>query len=107
MGLVPSNAANPFTALDARGVLGTLKAGGATDPDVLHAEKETLLAPQKNLKKLAMISGGIGALFTITIFMAWFGIPVLLFAWWLWRVQAKNTAAVEDGFNQYVAATRV
>jgi hypothetical protein len=101
MGLMPT-ASNPFTALDARGVLGTFRASGATDPDVLHAEKETLLAPQKNLKRLAWISGIIGALFTVSIFMAWFGIPVLIGTWWLWRVQARNTAAVESGYAEYL-----
>jgi hypothetical protein len=102
MGLVPNNAGNPFAALDARGVLGTFKASGATDPDVLHAEKETLLLPQRNLKKLAWIGGIIGGLFTVTIFMAWFGIPLLLGTGWLWRFQARNTTAIEDGYAEYL-----
>jgi hypothetical protein len=27
----------------------------------------------------------IGVLFTVTIFMAWFGIPPVLFGWWVGR----------------------
>jgi hypothetical protein len=105
MGLMPAAGANPFTSIDRQTVLGTFKASGARDPDVLHAQKETLIAPYKNLKRLAMICIGVGALFTITIFMSWFGIPLLLFAWWLWRFQAKNTAAVEEGYADYLRST--
>jgi len=102
MGLMPAAAQNPFVSVDRQTVLGTLKASGARDEDVLHAQKETMMAPYRHLKKLAIISIVIGGLFTITIFMAWFGIPVLLMAWWLWRLQAKNTAAVEAGYAEYV-----
>jgi hypothetical protein len=34
--------------------------------------------------------------------MAWFGIPVLLGAWWLWRFQARNSEAVEEGYTEYM-----
>lgn len=103
MGLMPANGTNPFVTVDRRTVLGTFKASGSRDTDVLHAQKETLLGPYKNLRKLAMLSFIIGGLFTITIFMAWFGIPVLLGAWWLWSFQAKQQRAVEDGYTDYVA----
>jgi hypothetical protein len=106
MGLVPAGAANPFASVDRTTVIGTLKSTGSRDPDILHAQKETLLGPYRNLKKLAILSIVIGGLFTVTIFMAWFGIPVLLLAWWLWRFQAKNTAAVEEGYAEYVQSMR-
>ena len=102
MGLMPAGAANPFIPTDRKSVVGTLKATGSRDPDVLHAQKQTLLAPYKHLKLLAMICGGSGALFTLMIFMAWIGIPLLLFAWWLWRFQARNSAAVEAGYSEYM-----
>ena len=102
MGLMPAHTGNPFTSIDRRSVLGTLKVSGTRDADVLHAQKEAMLAPYKNLKKLAKISFAAGGLFTIMIFMAWFGIPVLLFAWWLWRFQACNSAEVEAGFEEYL-----
>ena len=105
MGLMPAAGANPFTPIDRQTALGTFKACGARDADVLHAQKETLLAPYRNLKRLAVICIVIGALFTITIFMSWFGIPLLLFAWWLWRFQARNTTAVEDGYADYLRST--
>jgi hypothetical protein len=63
-----------------------------------------MLAPYKNLKRLAMIGAAIGGLFTIMIFMAWFGIPVLIASWLLWRFQAKQVANVEAGYARYQAS---
>jgi hypothetical protein len=106
MGLMPAGASNPFSSVDVQTVVGTLKSSGSKDPDVLYATKTTLLAPYRNLKTLAKIGLVIGGLFTITIFMAWFGIPVVIASYLLWRFQAKQTAAVEDGYAQYVASLR-
>jgi hypothetical protein len=38
------------------------------------------------------------------IFMAWFGIPVLIASWLLWRFQAKQVANVEAGYARYLAS---
>ena len=103
MGLMPAGATNPFSPVDQQTVFGTLKETGSRDPDVLYAHKETMLAPYKNLKRLAMIGGAIGGLFTIMIFMAWFGIPVLIASWLLWRFQAKQVSRIEAGYAQYQA----
>ena len=51
MGLMPSNAANPFITVDQQTIFGTFKSSGSHDPDVLYAQKENLLGPYKNLKK--------------------------------------------------------
>jgi hypothetical protein len=104
MALMPAGATNPFTSIDQQTVMGTLKSTGARDTDVLHAQKETMLAPYKHLKMLAKIGYAIGGLFTIMIFMAWMGIPVLIASWLLWKFQAKQQAAVEAGYAQYVAS---
>ena len=106
MGLMPAGSANPFSKVDQQTIFGTFKASGSSDPDVLYAQKETLLAPYKNLKRLAILSAVIGAIFTITMLFAFFGIPIMLGAWWLWRFQAKNSAAVEAGYAQYLASVR-
>ena len=104
MGLMPAGASNPFSSVDQKTAFGTFKATGSRDPDVLYAHKETMLAPYKNLKRLAMIGAVSGGLFTITIFMAWFGIPVLIASWLLWRFQAKQAANVEAGYAQYLSS---
>jgi hypothetical protein len=105
MGLMPAGAANPFSPVDQQTAFGTFKGTGTRDPDVLYAHKETMLAPYKNLKRLAVIGAVSGGLFTITIFMAWFGIPVLIASWLLWRFQAKQVANVEAGYARYMAST--
>ena len=104
MGLMPAGAQNPFTTLDQQTVVGSLKSTGTRDSDVLYAQKETMLAPYKHLKLLAKIGYAVGGLFTIMIFMAWFGIPVLIASWLLWKCQAKQIATVEAGYAQYIAS---
>lgn len=104
MGLMPAGASNPFSSVDQQTAFGTFKGTGSRDPDVLYAHKETMLAPYKNLKRLALIGVVAGGLFTITIFMAWFGIPVLIASWLLWRFQAKQVANVEAGYARYLAS---
>jgi hypothetical protein len=104
MGLMPAGASNPFSTVDEQTAFGTFKATGSRDPDVLYAHKQTMLAPYKNLKTLAIIGLASGGLFTIMIFMAWFGIPVLIASWLLWRFQAKQVANVEAGYARYQAS---
>ena len=103
MGLMPAGASNPFSPVSQQAALGLFKSSGSRDPDVLFAQKETMLAPYANLKRLAIICFVIGGLFTIMIFMAWFGIPVLIGAWLLWRFQAKQTANIEAAYTQFLA----
>lgn len=104
MGLMPEGTGNPFTRLDRQTVVGILKATGSRDPDVLHAQKQKLLAQPKHLKLLAMILVGVGAFFTITVVLAIAGIPAMLFGWWVWRFGVKNMEAVEAGFAEYAGS---
>ena len=107
MGLMPAGATNPFTKVDQQTIFGMFKSAASHDPDVLYAQKETLLGPYKNLKRLATLGAAIGAFLTITVVGAIVGIPSMLGAWWLWRFQAKNADAVEAGYAQYLASVRV
>ena len=106
MGLMPANASNPFTPIDEQTAFGLFKSVASHDPDVLYAQKETLDAPYRNLKRLAIMCGVGGGLLTITVFAAILGIPLMLGAWWLWRFQAKQSKAVEAGYSQYLASVR-
>ena len=101
MGLMPSGAANPFAKLDTQSVVGTFKATGSRDPDVLHAQKEQLLAQPKQLKLLAILCIVVGAFLTVTVVLAIAGIPSILFGIWLWRFGTKNVEAVEAGYAEY------
>jgi len=102
MGLMPSGE-TPFRKLDTSSVIGMFKATGARDPDVLHAQREKLLAQPKQLKLLAVLLIGIGIFFTVTVVLAIAGIPSILFGIWMWRFSAKNIAAVEAGFAEYTS----
>jgi hypothetical protein len=104
MGLMPAGTVNPLTPVDQQTAFGLFKSSATRDPDVLYAQKETMLAPYKNLKRLALLGYVTGGLFTITIFMAWFGIPVLIAAWLLSRFQAKQTSNIEAGYAQYLSS---
>jgi hypothetical protein len=103
MGLMPDGG-NPFTKLDKQTVIGALKATGSRDADILHAQKQKLLAPAKNLKTLSIISIVAGVIFTVTVILAIAGIPIALFGVWLWRFSSKNIAAVEAGYTEYLAS---
>ncbi len=103
MGLMPAGASNPFSSISEQAALGLFKASGSRDPDVLYAQKETMIAPYKNLKRLAILSFVIGGLFTVMVIMAWFGIPVLIGAWFCWRFQARQTANIEAAYSKYMA----
>jgi hypothetical protein len=102
MGLMPAGASNPFSSVDQQTALGIFKSAVSQDRDVLYAQKETMIAPYKNLKRLAIIGYICGGFFTITIFMAWFGIPVLIASWLLSRFQAKQTANIEAAYTQVI-----
>jgi hypothetical protein len=107
MGLMPDGAGHPFAKLDKQSVIGTLKATGSRDPDVLYAQKQKLLTPGKHLRMLGMICIVIGVAFTVTVILAIAGIPSVIFGWWCWRFGTKNNAAVEAGFAEYVGSPAV
>jgi hypothetical protein len=81
-----------------------LKAVGSRDPDVLHAQKQKLLAPSQNLKKVSFFVMVGGGLLTITVFAAFAGIPLALFGIWMWRSSSRNIATVEEAFNEFMAS---
>jgi hypothetical protein len=104
MGLMPAGTTNPFTKMDKQRVIGALKATGSRDTDVLYAQKRELLGPASQLKLLGVMCMVIGALFTITVVLAIFGIPCVIFGWFCWSFGKKNIAAVEGGYTDYVAS---
>lgn len=104
MALASTEMTGPFTKLDKQSVLGTLKSTGTRDPDVLHAQKQRLLGPSKNLKMVSYVIMGCGILLTITIVAAFAGIPFALFGLWIWRFSSKNIATVEAAYTEYLAS---
>jgi len=107
MGLMPAGPHSQFTRLDKQSVIGSLKACGSRDPDVLFAQKQQLLAPAKQLKLLGYISLAAGAFFTVTVILAIAGIPFMIFGWWLQRFGKRNMQTVEAAYGEFLAATHV
>lgn len=104
MALTHVEGAGPFSKVDKQTVIGTLKALGSRDPDILHAQKQKLLAPCLNLKKVSFILMGGGGLLTITVFAAFAGIPLALFGVWMWRSSSRNIASIEAAFGEFTAS---
>lgn len=104
MALTHVEGGGPFARMDKQSVIGTLKSVGSRDPDVLHAQKQKLLAPSKNLKNASLIIMICGGVLTITVFAAFVGIPALLFGIWIWRRSARNIAEIEAAYSEYLAA---
>ena len=102
MGLMPAGAGNPFTRLDKQSVIGTLKACGSRDPDVLFAQKLQLAAPAKHLKLLGYICLAGGAFFTVTVILAIAGIPLMIFGWWIQHFGKNNIRTVDSAYEEFL-----
>ena len=107
MGLMPAAGGNPFTRLDKQSVIGTLKSSGSRDPDVLHAQKQQLIAPARHLKLLGYICLAAGAFFTVTVVLAIVGIPSMIFGWWVQRFGKRNIQTVEAAYAEFLASAHM
>ncbi|MEO8451543.1 MAG: hypothetical protein ABI647_17245 [Gemmatimonadota bacterium] len=94
---------NPFSKVDKQTVIGTLKATGSKDPDVLHAQKTTILTTVKFGRLAGALLMFCGVLLTLTILGAFLGIPAFLIGWWFRSRGSKNLATVEEGYSEYLA----
>lgn len=94
--------ANLLATVDKQSVLATLRATGSRDPDVLYAQKLTLLAAAKSplIAGTALMVAGVLA--SITIILAPAGIPVAVVGWKLRRRGVANLSNVHDGFAEYI-----
>jgi hypothetical protein len=101
--------ANPFSTVEKQAVIGSLKATGSYDPDVLDATKTELLSRvrfQKLTGLFLMVSGTAASLIRSGVLggipMVAIGIPMAVLGWWFWRRGSRNLATVEAGFAEYV-----
>jgi hypothetical protein len=98
---------SPFLKLDKASVIGHLKAAGSRDPDVLHAQKSTLLSAARFPKLAGVYIMVVGGLMTLLIITAFIGLPLLGFGWWMRKRGVRNIDAVEAGFADYLGAAKV
>ena len=90
-----------FTPVDKQWVIGTLKAVGSTDPDVLYAARAKLVSAVGFARIAGAGLAGLGVLLLFFAMTRWFAGPVLVGGWWLWRRGARNVAAVETGYSEF------
>ena len=97
---------NPFAAIDSLGVMAALKAAGSYDPDVLYATKRRMLAPYRDLRRLAVLGILLGCALIFLVAMVVLGVLALVSSLVLWRFQARQVANVEAGYAQFLAAAK-
>ncbi len=90
-----------FTPVDKQWVIGTLKAVGSTDPDVLYAARAKLLSAVGFTRIAGAGLAGLGVLFLFVAAARWYSVPLLVVGWWLWRRGARNVAVVEAGYEEF------
>jgi hypothetical protein len=97
-------AGNPFLRVDKESVIGTLKAAGSLDPDVLHARKTSFHTTVRFPKQAGAICILAGALVSLAAKVVVIGVPVALAGIWCWRRGARNHATVEAAFAEFVSS---
>lgn len=85
-------------------VTGILKSTGSKDPDVLFAAKQSLLDTVKPLKLMGVWAYVTGVLSCLLIVLAFIGIPVLIFGWWVRKRAAENIATIESTYVEYLSS---
>ncbi len=98
---------SPLVKVTRQEVLGHLKAAGSMDPDVLHAQKATLMQAVKFPKMVGNYVILLGALLTITILGAFLGIPALVAGWFIRRRGVRNIHTVETTFEEFLRPRNV
>jgi hypothetical protein len=88
--------------LDKQTVIGTLKARGSRDFDVLYAQKTSMLSLSTDLRTYGLVAMIAGGLASLTLILAAIGIPFALFGWWLRHKGSKNIEIAEEAFNEYL-----
>ena len=92
---------NIYAKLTKQEVIGTLKATGSRDKDVLYAAKEGQLKVAWLPKFCGTIGMIAGVGLSLTIIGAPIGIPMFFAGWWLRRRGTSSIEAVEAAYKEY------
>jgi hypothetical protein len=95
---------SPMLKLDTSQVIGYLKSAGSRDPDVLHTQKAHLVSLAKFPKFVGTYLMVVGGLCTALILLAFIGIPLLFFGWWMRKRGVKNIQVVETGWAEFMGS---
>jgi Family of unknown function (DUF5362) len=83
-------------------IIGTLRATGSTDPDILFAKKEELLSETKRLRLLGVVPLIVGTILTISLIGAIVGIPMLLVGFSVRSAYKHNIALTDSALAEYL-----
>ena len=92
---------SPFAPVDKAAVLGSLRAVGSHDPDVLEKARTRLLAAARWPRAAGGALLCIGASLIFSPAGMWTGLPVAAVGTWLMQRGQRNAAAVRDGFDAF------
>ena len=101
MGSTPPNTGGLFSSINQKTAYEAFKTSGSFDPDTLYAQRDTMLAPYRNLRRLAGLGAVLGLL-AVGTGMPVVGIVLLGGSVVLWRVQGRLARNIEAGYAQYV-----
>ena len=93
--------------IDKQTVLGTLKATGSQDPDVLYNAKTQLVQMSKGMRGYSWIPMICGVLLTVTVIGAFVGIPAFLVGLWLRIKSGKNLKIADETLEEYLQSIGV
>lgn len=96
----------PVAKIEKQQVLGALKATGSSDPDVLFARKEELLAESKKMRLLGIVPIVVGVAVSLTIIGAIAGIPAILFGLWVRKRIKTNVETADAAYAAYLGSIR-
>lgn len=105
MGLKTIEGYGTFRKMDKRSVTGFFKTAATRDPDILLVKKQTLIAPNRSFKMVGIGLTVFGVLFTITVFLAFFGIPLMIAGAWMWWFGRRNIGVVEAAYSEYIGSS--
>jgi hypothetical protein len=88
---------------DKRAIIGTFKSAGSTDPDVVHATKQSLIGATKPVVIGSWVFTVVGTAATLTIVGALVGVPLIVGCWWLRRRVRAYVADVEAAYREHTA----
>lgn len=92
--------------MDRQAVVGELKMAGSTDPDILHAIKDRLLAPSKRARTFGWVCIGLGVALAITVFGLIFTLLLVPMGIVLLLRGQGNIKTINAAFDEFIGSQR-
>jgi hypothetical protein len=98
---------NVVLVIDKQQMIGTLRAAGTKDRDVLYARKQEMLTMSKGMRIMGFIWMACGLLVSLTIILAIMGLPMAGLGFLMWWRGSKNIKIAEATFKEYLGDSPV